>query len=459
MGGQSFCYNENMNKTKWLKMVVITWGCCGFTFAADQALLPQQQSQTQFTIDSYIRAFLNNSPQVRAEHNKLLNARAIYQNAFTESFLPSFSVSATADKTYTRPDNIHSWSELRHFDSNANASGTWNLLNSGKDRLAYQNASLSYEIAQIAFDAFVQETVLSAVKVYYDLLLNQKLLEVHQADLEINRKQYEQDKVLYDNGLKTRSDLLSSETNYRSSQLSLFSAQNDYANALTAFNIALNQPTEMEITLDETLDKTVTPLPSLDSDLTNALAHRHDVRERRLQLKQQDIAFKQGKLNTVPSLFVDLFGSTGRGLNEHELWNYNYGIAAGVTFDLGFFYVDKYRIRQNLARTHENAQLDFEQFLRSMRDDVVQTRNALALKMQSIEISDLRLQAATQKFEATQTKYKNGLMSATDLTVAQQAMVSAQIEHARLLTDLEITKLRYQYAIGQNIFEYTLEDL
>ncbi len=440
-------------------MVVITWGCCGFTFAADQALLPQQQLQTRFTIDSYVRAFLNNSPQVKAEHNKLLNARAIYQNAFTELFLPSFAVSAAANKTYTRPDNIHSWNELRHFDSNANASGTWNLLNSGKDRLTYQNASLSYEIAQIAFDAFVQQTVLSAVKVYYDLLLNQKLVEVYQTDLEINRKQYEQDKVLYDNGLKTRSDLLSSETNYRSSQLSLFSAQNDYANALTAFNIALNQPTETEVTLDETLDKTVTPLPSLDTDLTNALAHRHDVRERRLQLKQDDIVFKQGKLNTLPSLFVDLFGSTGRGLNGHELWNYNYGVAAGVTFDLGFFYVDKYRTRQNLARTHENAQLNFEQFLRSMRDDVVQTRNALALKMQSMEISDLRLQAATQKFEATQTKYKNGLMSATDLTVAQQAMVSAQIEHARLLTDLEITKLRYQYAIGQNIFEYTLEDL
>ncbi len=431
----------------------------GTTFTVQDALASDEPPQTNFTLDTFTRQYLRKSPKVASQKNTLLNARATYQNAFTEAFLPSFSVSATADKTYTRPDNIHSWNELRHFDSNANASGSWNLLNSGKDKLAYQNASLTYEIAQIAFDAFVQETVLSAVRMYYDLLLNQKLVEVYQADLEINRKQYEQDKVLYDNGLKTRSDLLSSETNYRSSQLSLFTAQNDYANALTAFNIALNQPTETEITLDETLDKNVTPLPSLDTDLTNALAHRHDVRERRLQLRQQDIAFKQGKLNTLPSLFVDLFGSTGRGLNGHELWNYNYGVAAGITFDLGFFYLDKYRTRQKLARTHENAQLDFEQFLRSMRDDVVQTRNALALKMKSMEISDLRLQAATQKFEATQTKYKNGLMSATDLTVAQQAMVSAQIEHARLLTDLEITKLRYQYAVGQNIFEYTLEDL
>lgn len=431
----------------------------GATFTVQDALVPEKSPQTHFTRDSYIRAFLSNSPRVKSEHNTLLNAKATYQNAFTEAFLPSFSVSAAADKNYSRPDNIRSWNELRHFDSNAQASGTWNLLNSGKDSLAYQNASLAYEIAQISFDAFIQETVLSAVQTYYDLLLNQKLVEVYQADLEINRKQYEQDKVLYDNGLKTRSDLLSSETNYRSSQLSLFSAQNDYANALTAFNIALNQPTETEITLDETLDKTLVPLPSLDTDLTQALAQRHDVRERRLQLKQSDIAFKQGKLNTLPSLFVDLFGSTGRGLNGHELWNYNYGVAAGITFDLGFFYLDKYRTRQNLSRTHDNAYLSFEQFLRSMRDNVVQTRNALALKMQSMEISDLRLQAATQKFEATQTKYKNGLMSATDLTVAQQAMVSAQIEHARLLTDLEIMKLRYQYAIGQNIFDYSLEDL
>ena len=431
----------------------------GATFTVQDALTPSALPQTHFTLDSFIWQYLQKSPEVASRKNRLLSAHATYQNAFTEAFLPSFSVSATTDKTYTRPDHIHSWNELRHWDSRANASGTWNLLNSGKDSLAYQNASLSYEIAQIAFDAFMQETVLSAVRMYYDLLLNQKLVEVYQADLEINRKQYEQDKVLYDNGLKTRSDLLSSETNYRSSQLSLFSAQNDYANALTAFNIALNQPTETEITLDETLDKTVTSLPPLDTDLTNALAHRHDVRERRLQLRQQDIAFKRDKLDTLPSVFVDLFGTTGRGLSGHEQWNYNYGVSAGVTFDLGFFYLDKYRTRQNLIRTHENARLEFEQFLRSLRDDVVQTRNALSLKMQSMEISQLRLQAATQKFEATQTKYKNGVMSATDLTVAQQAMVSAQIEHARLLTDLEITKLRYQYAVGQNIFEYTLEDL
>ena len=431
----------------------------GATFTVQDALAPATSPQTHFTRDSYIRAFLSNSPRVKSEHNTLLNARTAYQNAFTDAFLPSFSVSATADKTYSRPDNIRSWNEFRHFDSNAQASGSWNLLNSGRDRLAYQSASLSYEIARISFDAFIQETVLSAVQTYYDLLLNQKLVEVYQADLEINRKQYEQDKVLYDNGLKTRSDLLSSETNYRSSQLSLFSAQNNYANALTDFNIALNQPTETEITLDDTLDKTIIPLPPLERDLTRALADRHDVRERRLQLKQEDISFKQGKLNTLPSLYVDLFGSTGRGLNGHELWTYNYVVSDGISFDLGFFYLDKYRTRQNLKRTHDNAYLSFEQFLRSMRDNVVQTRNALALKMRSMEISDLRLQAATQKFEATQAKYKNGLMSATDLTVAQQAMVSAQIEHARLLTDLEITKLRYQYAIGQNIFEYALEDL
>ena len=430
----------------------------GTAFTVQEALTLSEIPQTHFTLAAFLKRYLQQSPQVKSQKNTLLNAHATYQNAFTESFLPSFSMSATDDKTYTRPQRIQSYSEFRNFDTAAQASGTWNLLNSGKDRLAYQNASLSYDIAKITFDAFIQQTVLTAVQTYYNLLLNQKLVEVYQADLEINRKQYEQDKILYDNGLKTRSDLLSSETNYRSSQLSLFSAQNDYANAQTTFNIAVNQPVETAISLDETLDKTILPLPPLDTDLTHALADRYDVREHRLELKQQDIAYRLGKRNTLPSLFIDLFGTTGRGLNGHELWNYNYGISAGISFDLGFFYVDKYRTRQNLTRTYDSARLDFEQFLRSMRDDVVQTRNALALKQQSMEISDLRLQAATQKFEATQIKYKNGLMSATDLTVARQEMISAQVNHVTLITELAVTKLRYQYAVGQNIFDYSLED-
>lgn len=429
------------------------------TFTAADALSSSEAVQTQFTRDSFLRRYLQESVQVKSHKNSLLTARATYQNAFVHSFLPSFSVSAGGSKMYSRPDNVHSLDEFTHFDTNASASGNWNLFNTGKSVLAYQNASLEFQNAQIAFEDFIEDTVLAAVEMYYHLLLKQKLLQVRQADLEINRKQYEQDKVLYENGLKTRSDLLSSETSYRSSQLSLLAAQNDYDNALSAFNVALNQPTDTEVTLEDSSDKSVPELPSLDSDLTNALAHRHDVIQQRLQLKQQDISWRLGKLNTLPSLSVDVFASTGRGLNAHEWWNYNYGVSAGVSFDLGFFYLDKQRTRQNLLRTHENAYLGFEQFLRGVRDDVVHARNALLLKTKSLEISDLRLSAAVQKFEATQIKYKNGLMTATDLTVAQQSMVSAQIDHATLITELEVTKLRYRRAIGDHIFEYSLEEL
>lgn len=102
--------------------------------------------------------------------------------------------------------------------------------------------------------------------------------------------------------------------------------------------------------------------------------------------------------------------------------------------------------------------MEYEQFLRSVRDAVVEARNALLLKMRSLEISKLRLQAAEQKFEATQLKYKNGLMSATDLTVARQEMISAQVNYATLLSELTITRLRYQYALGEQIYDYKPED-
>ncbi|MBO4556384.1 MAG: TolC family protein [Elusimicrobiales bacterium] len=429
------------------------------TFNAANAALPAGGVQTKFNLQGYLNAFMRNSPQVKSQSNSLLNAQADYKNAFISAFMPSFSMGASASKSYSNENKPGNFDEMSHFSTSGSASASWNIFNSGKDVLSYTNASLSYKISEIDFDSFIQETVLSAVQNYYNLLLNKKTLSVYKSNLQISKKRYEQDKLLYDNGLKTRSDLLSSETNYRSSQLSLFTAQNNYANALTAFNIALNQPIDTEISLDEKISQDIIKLPMLDKDLAKALEHRHDARKRRLQLEQQKINLKLGKLNTLPSLHAGLSASTGRGFNHHEQWGYNYGISAGISFDLGFFYINKMRQRHNLERNYENSLLNNEQFLRTLRDNVVQSRNTLELKMQSIKISELRVKSATQKFEATQNKYKNGLMSATDLTLALQEMTSAQVNHATLMTELAIAKLKYKYALGENIYTYLPEDL
>lgn len=428
------------------------------TFTAANSALPADGVQTKFTLQGYLGKYIRSSPQVKSQENSLLNARADYKNAFISAFMPSFSMGASAGKSYSRNNKPGNIDEISHFSTSGSASASWNIFNSGKDLLSYKSASLSYQMSEIDFDSFIQETVLSAIQNYYDLLLNKKTLSVYQSSLEISKKRYEQDKLLYDNGLKTRSDLLSSETNYRSSQLSLFSAKNNYANALTSFNISLNQPVDTEISLENKIDQTLIKLPPLDKDLAQALERRHDARKRRLQLEQQKITLKTGKLNSLPSIYAGLSASTGRSFDSHEQWDYNYGISAGISFDLGFFYINKKRQRENLERNYENAMLGHEQFLRSLRDNVVQSRNALELKMQSIKISELRVQSATQKFEATQNKYKNGLMSATDLTLALQEMTSAQVNHATLMTELAVAKLKYRYAIGENIFEYSPEE-
>lgn len=448
-----------MKKILWIFLCLCGCMSARALHFTQQTALSNTPLPARFTVDSYVAAYLANSPALKTYTNALKSAKNSYQNAFINAFLPTFSFGADADKSYNRYNRLSSWSDLNHADSSVNASGSWNLFNSGKDALAYKSASLDWQIEQINFDSSVQELVLSAVQTYYSLLLSEKLLKVYEDDLQVAQKQYEQDKILYENGLKTRSDLLSSETNFRSSQLSLFSAQTDYENALKNFNIELNLPVERRAELDGTISEDLPTLPPLNADLSAALSHRYDARTRRLRLRQSDVAQTLDNLNTLPSVFVNAFASTGRGLNTHELWEYNYGVSAGISFDIGFFYLNKYRDRQNIRLANENAHLEYEQFLRSVRDAVVEARNALLLKMRSLEISKLRLQAAEQKFEATQLKYKNGLMSATDLTVARQEMISAQVNYATLLSELTITRLRYQYALGEQIYDYKPEDL
>lgn len=411
----------------------------------------------EFTFQQYLPLYLEHSPDFQFQKNTLKKAKNTYQNAFIQAFLPSMSADAAASKTYTRYNSLSSWEELHQADSSASAQANWNFINGGKDFLAYKSARIAWQKAQIEFDQKIQELALEAARTYFTLLGAQRLLEVYQNDLEIVEKQYQKDKQYYDHGLKTWSDVLSSETNWRSGQLTFFTAQNNYQNALTDFNLSLSRAQNAPVKLQQEETSFLTPA-SLEQSLQEALENRHDVRLQRLTLQQEDIALLQAKLAVLPTFYAGAFADTSRRLNHHELWGYNYGLNAGIRFDLGFFYLDKYRTRQNAVLDHTNAYWRFEQFLRTIRKHVTQSQNALQLQLKSVEISRLRMQAAEQKFESMQKKYQNGLCSATDLTVNRQEMVSAQVSHATLLTDVILTQLNYQYELGRSIYSPS-EDL
>lgn len=100
-------------------------------FSTNEALSPKP-AEDSFSLQTYIQGFLQNSPELKADKNTLSIAENHYKNAFTDAFLPTFSVSAGADKSYNRAERFSSWSDFRSADSSAQASGSWNLFNNRK---------------------------------------------------------------------------------------------------------------------------------------------------------------------------------------------------------------------------------------------------------------------------------------------------------------------------------------
>jgi len=438
-------------------LVIFSWLPCvaeGIHFSQ-----PSAETADAFTLTSYVNLFLEKSPGLQKEKNDFAIAKNSYQESFITNFLPSFSVSADANKTYIRRNSMSSWDDYHNVTSSASASGHWNVFNGGKDYLSYRSAVIDYKMAQVSFDESLQNKILEAVTTYYNLLSSEKLLAVHQDDLKEVERQYKRDEKDYELGLKTRTDLLASQTNFRSSQMSLLDAQNAYNSALAHFNLAVDRPLQAPVKLDDALHDIDSQLPSLEEDIAFAFENRYDARLQKFALEKADITLLLNRLNTLPSVYVNVFASTSRGLTSHELWGYNYGVSAGIRFDLGFLYLDKYRSRQSAKMSWKNTQLSFEEFSRNVRENVLEQRNALAVKLKSFEISLLRVQAAEQRFENTQIKYNNGVtgVTATDLTQARQEMVSAQINHAQLTTEILTAQLRYRYALGMPL-EPVLEE-
>lgn len=412
---------------------------------------PLGYAQQFYSLDQYIQAYLENSPDYITDKKNLEIAENDYSVSFMEMFLPSASLNANS-VLVRKGDEFFSSLEDRGVSFGASAS--WNLFNTGRDTLSLRNKKLSLEKQRVSFEEKRQSYVLNAMSAYYDLVLQTALLQVAKDDLEEQTKQYELDKRKYDGGYKTSMDLMQSEINWRNSQLSMAQAEVEYNEALQSFNIAVNRKPLESAQTDENINKVEAPATTLDYDLSYAVNNNYSMVKDRLALRQAEIQKKLSYLSNLPSLSVNASASVERTVRSGRGDDYtNYSIGAGITVPIGFFWIDKYKNIKNAKLQQEISLLDSENLLRNVTNTVITNRNSLELQIKSLEISELRLDIATKKFDITQQKYNQGHSNYIELTDARSDFLTSKNSYLRLLSNLNILYARYKHSLGIKIID------
>ena len=94
-----------------------------------------------------------------------------------------------------------------------------------------------YQIAdQYTFDNTVRETIFSVKQRYYEVLAARATVIINKAYVDINERNYQRTKAYFDEGLKSKIDLVNAEVTLSDSKISLIQSQNAYKNALVNLN-------------------------------------------------------------------------------------------------------------------------------------------------------------------------------------------------------------------------------
>ncbi len=177
---------------------------------------------------------LNNNPGIKnARYNYGISKANV--NIARSAFFPTLGVGTgwTVNDTHTR-----------HNSASTNAYSVEATLNQLLWNFGKTNANIRmqkfYLIAdEYAFNNIVRETTFFVKQRYYEVLAARATVAINAAYVDINERNYQRTKAYYDEGIKSKIDLVNAEVTLSDSKISLIKSENAYKNALVHLNNAM----------------------------------------------------------------------------------------------------------------------------------------------------------------------------------------------------------------------------
>jgi outer membrane protein TolC len=407
--------------------------------------------------DSYLRVVLESAPEIASAGQAYKAAEASWRQAQAEAWLPTFSAEARGNPWGHNPLNGNRWNSLQLNADNITYSlgASFNLFNSFYDWRRITQARLSRDAAMAAFDSVRQALAVKALTSYLDLFLKQKLKQVADANREAQKAQYELTLDLYRHGMKSKSDLLKSETDWKSSQLRSFSQESERRKTLYRFNLLADRAAEAEAELPD-LTQGATRFLSLDEALGQAAVQRPELRKSAAELRNSQLSAQGAAQNFLPKLAATLnwnqtrsasFGATAPATSDPSY-------VLGLTLSLPVGYTGASQALAYSAARAQARQAAFERaaLLRSVRESIYNAHVELDLAFQSYRVGVERERSARESLEIVLAQYQQGASDVIRLAQVRADYLQAQIDSLTFLHDTQLRWLQYRHALGEPLW-------
>lgn len=414
------------------------------------ALGAPSASAAGLTASEYVRLALAASPELAQAREAFVSADDSLKASFAGAFLPSASFSWTDSLYGDDPARgaFHGL-RLRRNDQTTTTGASWNLFNGFQDYLRVRVSAESRDSAEVSLRATRESRALAAVQAYFRLVTQKRLVEVAHADLTAQEEQFHRTESLYRSGLKGLSDVYKSETEWRSSQVRMISAESSYKTTLEPFNSLIGRAPWTEPDLDADLALGATDLPRLEEDAARLSERLPELTVELKAVEKARLAEKQAWLSALPSLSANASwtkaDAEGRGLWTGRA---SQQVGLALSLPLGFNGV-KQAYDVGAARSaRRSAQAAADRTLREARDSLYSAWVALEAATKTYALAVRQEEIAARGLEIVETQYNQGSTDALRMAQARSDLLSARVQSATALQDIHLQRAAYRRAAG-----------
>jgi len=310
-----------------------------------------------------------------------------------------------------------------------------NIFDGGEWWQAISYANSQKRASDLNLQSVIENTVFTVQERFFDLLKQQKLLEVNEQAVGRSRDQLEKTEKMYELGAVAKVDVFRSRVNLGNDRTQMLLQKNAVITAKNNLNLALGFSPETSVKIRPELS--LQPAINNPEELVQtALANNPALLEAEEQINSSDIIISRSYAVLYPNLSA--FFNYQRQNEDLSLvyskydqnWNISYGLTMSVNLFNGFR--DMVNIQKSKLN-ERNTMISYEQTKRELSASVLQLVDNYNSYLEIIEINEENLEAAKEEFRLAEERYRIGSgtqlevrEAQVNLTRAEQTLVAAQ---------------------------------
>lgn len=383
-----------------------------------------QTEKIELTLDQVVEIALKRNPGIMSSEQQVEAAKARVTQS-SSAYWPQVTGSASYQRQRAAliTGTSSEVSTTKEFDLyNANLSATQYIYDFGQTSGLVEETRQNLGASRYGWTTTLADVVQQTKRAYYEILKNQRLVQVAEETLDSREKHLHQASAFYQVGLRPKIDVARAEVDVANAKQSLIQTRYNEHVAYVNLNTLLGgppvggpyrvqnetsraaRPKELEPLVDEAL-KTRSEILQLETQIRANEAHLHSVRGKFLP-----------RVTGVAS-----YGWENTGFPLDDYWQ----VGAQMTWSIFSGFQTQGEMAETKAKMNQTrAQL--EQMRLQVTQQVSQAFLILDAAEQSIETSLVTVRQARENLDLAEGRYRTGVGDAIEYTDAQVSLTSAK---------------------------------